>query len=90
MVEVFKTNVENSIQAKLLLKTISKNFPDYKTNFDLEDCDKVLRMETLNNQIQSSEIINLINDSGFEVSILPDDLNGSPKISNEYSKSLAS
>ena len=45
MVEVFKTNVENCEQAKDLLDAIHSTFIDYRANFDLEDCDKVLRIE---------------------------------------------
>lgn len=45
MVEVFKTNVTPMSKAKMLIQSIEKHFPDYKTNFDLSDCDKILRVE---------------------------------------------
>ncbi len=88
MVEVFKTNVPNHFQATILLDIISKNFPNYITNFDLEDCDNILRSESLNIQVQSSVIINLISESGFEASILNDDLSFSPHKNLESLKSL--
>lgn len=45
MVEVFKTNVEESVHACMLVDQIHKTFKNYKANFDLEDCDKILRVE---------------------------------------------
>ena len=45
MVEVFKTNVESLGESKLILRSLKKKFPFLKINFDLHDCDKVLRVE---------------------------------------------
>ena len=45
MVEVFKTNVQKKAQSKMLLCILSEAFPSFKINFDLSDCDKVLRVE---------------------------------------------
>lgn len=45
MVEVFKTNVTDQKQAAMLLEILNLYFPDHKVNFDLDDCDKVLRVE---------------------------------------------
>ena len=45
MVEVFKTNVQKKAQSKILLSVLSEAFPSFKINFDLSDCDKVLRVE---------------------------------------------
>jgi len=44
-VEVFKTNVLNKRAAKVILEEIGMHQPDYKCDFDLDDCDKVLRIE---------------------------------------------
>ncbi len=44
-VEVFKTNVEKKSQSKMLLGVLHETFPSLKINFDLSDCDKVLRVE---------------------------------------------
>ncbi len=46
MVEVFKTNVEDSSHADLLIEQIHKTYTHYTANFDLEDCDKILRVES--------------------------------------------
>jgi hypothetical protein len=46
MVEVFKTTVSDSYYAKLLLLRIHARFPAYQANFDLSDCDRILRIKS--------------------------------------------
>jgi hypothetical protein len=46
IVEVFKTNVPDEGAAVKLLDILRACFPDSRINFDLADCDKVLRVET--------------------------------------------
>jgi hypothetical protein len=45
-VEVFKTNVITPGQAAKLNVLLLQQFPHCRINFDLEDCDKILRMVT--------------------------------------------
>ncbi len=45
MIEVFKTNVDNAPEADKVLRLLAHEFPDFKVNFDLEDCDKILRVK---------------------------------------------
>ena len=45
MVEIFKTNVKKRKQSEKLVSLLSMKYPDLKINFDLEDCDKILRIE---------------------------------------------
>lgn len=45
MIEVFKTNVHGEVQSRMLISKLLEQFPASKINFDLEDCDKVLRIE---------------------------------------------
>lgn len=73
MVEVFKTNVKDWDHANMLLDQIHKTFGDYKANFDLEDCDKILRVKCATGLIESSLLINLLKDFGFNAEVLPDD-----------------
>lgn len=68
MVEVFKTNVEQPNEAKQIIQKLLEYFPDTKINFDLDDCDKILRVE--GKKIKTTEITNLINCKGFECEIL--------------------
>jgi hypothetical protein len=63
MVEVFKTNVQKKTQSKLLLCILSKTFPSFKINFDLSDCDKVLRVE--GEDLETLRIMVLVKEHGF-------------------------
>ncbi|GGH09348.1 hypothetical protein [Mucilaginibacter phyllosphaerae] len=45
MIEVFKTNVATKGKGRMLIKKLLNHFPASKINFDLEDCDKILRVE---------------------------------------------
>ena len=72
MVEVFKTNVTTKQHANLLLKRINKTFANYKANFDLHDCDKILRVQCATEIIRATSIINLLHELGFKAEILPD------------------
>ncbi|UOE49955.1 hypothetical protein MTO98_02575 [Mucilaginibacter sp. SMC90] len=45
MVEVFKTDVESLADASMLVALLQKQIINSSVNFDLEDCDKVLRIE---------------------------------------------
>jgi hypothetical protein len=73
MVEVFKTNVRNRDQAGMLIDQIHKSFAEYRANFDLEDCDKILRVKCTTGLIQSSVLINLLKEFGFDAEVLPDE-----------------
>jgi len=45
MVEVFKTNIERKRTAAKIKSELLELFPDCKINFDLDDCDRILRIE---------------------------------------------
>ncbi len=68
MIEVFKTNVSDTEQAKLLLDLLALRFPGNKINFDLYDCDKILRIDGSDYIVD--DIRNLLNTHGFECEIL--------------------
>ena len=68
MVEVFKTNVRKKAQSKMLHCILSEAFPSFKINFDLSDCDKVLRIEGEN--ITALRIMILVKDHGFKCEVL--------------------
>ncbi len=73
MVEVFKTDVTNCDDAQKLIAQIHRKFTNYKANFDLEDCDLILRVEVENGSINAEPIIFLLNQNGFYAEILADD-----------------
>ena len=70
MVEVFKTNVLSKRAAKILLLEIGMHQPEYKCNFDLEDCDKVLRIENASGNVDAALIFNILENNNYECSIL--------------------
>jgi hypothetical protein len=70
-VEVFKTNVADPERAKWLVDQIERNFSNCKVNFDLDDCDRILRV-AFDEQIQSDLLIDLLNNSGYIAEVLPD------------------
>jgi hypothetical protein len=74
MVEVFKTNVQNWEEARAVLTRLRKQFSGYKVNFDLDDCDKILRVDSTTNEIEVEMVIELVSELGFEAEVLPDDL----------------
>lgn len=73
MVEVFKTNIEEAYQANKVLDRLKKVYPNYKVNFDLEDCDNILRAEFKEGSINSGGIIHLIKEMGFQSEVLSDE-----------------
>lgn len=73
MVEVFKTNVGRSSQAKVILERIHGTYSDYVANFDLDDCDKILRVECPDGMVEAPKLLRLFRDLGFEAEVLPDD-----------------
>lgn len=68
MVEVFKTNVEQPEQSQMLIHRIRSHIPEGKINFDLEDCDKILRVEAKSISVQI--ILKLLKQHGFYAELL--------------------
>ena len=73
MVEVFKTNVHNRSQAEWLLVQIHKAFPYYRANFDLEDCDRILRVESPTGFVRVSVLLRQLRQLGVHAEVLPDE-----------------
>jgi hypothetical protein len=70
LIEIFKTNVAKKREAKLLVEEMIVYFPHYKINFDLEDCDKILRVETTNGSVRTSSIISLLESKHIKCEVL--------------------
>jgi hypothetical protein len=68
MVEVFKTNVQHPELAEQLVSILRDRFAFSKINFDLEDCDKILRVE--DKQICVETIIEILSTHGLECEVL--------------------
>jgi len=68
MVEVFKTNIESKSQATVLITALSRLFPNCRINIDLDDCDRILRLE--GEQFCIPTTIGLLNEMGYQCEIL--------------------
>ncbi|HEV7381275.1 MAG TPA: hypothetical protein VGN64_15865 [Dyadobacter sp.] len=73
MIEVFKTNVADSCEARLLMEVLKLHFHMMKVSFDLEDCDKVLRVQSESGMISAVTIIGLLRGLGYCAEVLPDE-----------------
>lgn len=64
MIYVFKTSVKNKTQIKKLKPYPDSNLQDIKWNFDLEDCDSILRIVSKKNICK--KVNNLLNSFYFD------------------------
>lgn len=68
MIEVFKTNVENLGDANNMVQMLLQHFPGSRVNFDLQDCDKILRVE--GKDLSTEKITSLLSGNGFCCEVL--------------------
>jgi hypothetical protein len=73
MIEVFRTDVKDKNLAGQLIGQIHETFEHCQANFDLEDCDRILRVTGIKGEHEVFTIINLVQKSGCNAQILPDD-----------------
>jgi predicted RNA binding protein with dsRBD fold (UPF0201 family) len=69
MVEVFKTNVTQADEAEKIVDELQTLFPQAKINFDLDDCDNILRIE-INSKLSPNTVSQLLKHSGFVCEVL--------------------
>ncbi len=72
MVEIFKTNVSNKRHANRLLKTLHQRFPYCCFNFDLDDCDRILRAQSECLTHEVARIIEIVTAQSVEISLFED------------------
>ena len=70
MILIFKTSVKDLKDIEVLKSELNKVPTMVRWNFDLEDIDNVLRVESI--QDVSTEIVHVLNDKGFECEDLDD------------------
>ena len=68
MVEIFKTNVYDIMQAEQIIALLNQHFPAFMINFDLHDCDKILRVK--GESIPVKEIVDIVSANGVCCSVL--------------------
>ena len=69
-VEVFSTSVTSIEKGEFLLGKLQQEFPYYEINFDLEDCDNILRVESVGGNLDSARIISFMEKYGEKIRIL--------------------
>ncbi len=74
MVEVFKTNVEDLLRAKWLVSKIHETFFNYMANFDLDDCDNILRVECVEGLIKPNQLISFLEKYNCIAEVLDDEI----------------
>ena len=74
MIEIFKTNVQDHAQANNVMREIRNTFKGYEVNFDLEDCDRILRVKSSSGCIEITLLIELLSASGCIAEVLQDEL----------------
>jgi hypothetical protein len=72
MVEIFKTNVTNKKLAGKVLKTLRARLPAYHFNFDLEDCDRILRAQSEIVSIDAVDIVEIVKNQRVEICLFED------------------
>lgn len=72
MVEVFKTNVNTVASARQIASVVQQALVNSRVNFDLSDCDKILRIETDYEKIDPDIIVRLLADHDFHAAVLED------------------
>ena len=63
-IDIFKTNVQNNKQARMVTGLLKVNFTKAEINFDLEDCDRIMRVKR-NDVFEPAAITRYIRKLGF-------------------------
>ena len=70
MVEIFKTDVEEVSKADMIVEKLLQHFPTYRINFDLHDCDKILRVEAGDTSVDIESILEVACYYSLEISLI--------------------
>lgn len=65
MVNIFKTNVQSQQEADYIVDQLLKEYPKTQINFDLYDCDKILRVEGIKLEKISSGLVEQVRELGY-------------------------
>lgn len=74
MIEVFKTDVTCPEHAGVLVDILHDTFPHYRANFDLQDCDRILRVASTAGPVHNERIVELVRACGYCAEPLPDEV----------------
>lgn len=70
-IKVYKSDIDDRRKAQLIQRVIQKHFESYEVSFDLENCDKVLRVESMNGPIDDSALEDIFRRNGHRIEPLP-------------------
>ncbi|MEO7989160.1 MAG: hypothetical protein ABI663_06430 [Chryseolinea sp.] len=68
VVEVFRTNVCSKQVAQRIIADLAQLIPNAKINFDLDDCDKILRIEC--HHLVVENVVEILNKRSFLCEVL--------------------
>lgn len=68
---IFKTNIRNKKKIRFIQSLFKKHALIKKWSVDLEDVDKVMRVES-NDELHENEIIRILKHHSFSCELLPD------------------
>jgi len=69
IVEIFKTDVSTISDANSIIKKLRMHFPSFRINFDLNDCDKILRLEA-KSDIEIDKIVKIVKNLNFKIELV--------------------
>lgn len=69
VVEIFTTNVTNESLSRYVVVQLNNFIPGARVNFDLDDCDKILRIESVTS-INTSAVMSIVEGMGIEINLL--------------------
>jgi hypothetical protein len=72
IVQVFKTNIPDTMAAGNILADLRQTLPNCHINFDLNDCDRIFRIESKRFHIADTYIQLLFEDYGYQCEPLGD------------------
>ncbi len=70
-IEIFRTNVNDLALADKAINLIREHFDGYQANFDLSDCDRILRIVSTKGEVQAVAVIERLSSVGLFAEILP-------------------
>lgn len=70
LVEVFKTNIHSRRMAGKVKKCLREAFPNHNIDFDLNDCDRILRIES--DSLDCKKIIEIVKSNNVFIALLED------------------
>jgi hypothetical protein len=69
-IEIFRTDVYDRAEADMIVQQLNAAFTAYLINFDLHDCDRILRIENRSGRVAPERVIKMMQQLGYEAILL--------------------